>query len=105
MPSTIPSSRPRITDSGVRNSWAISANISRRSRSLRSKEEAISLKLSERLRKSCGPFIGMRDRSHFFLTTLCCHIGLTRQEYPSCQKKSQDHGSDHGPCSKFFAFE
>ncbi|MPM32507.1 hypothetical protein SDC9_79070 [bioreactor metagenome] len=52
----MPSRRPRKTESGVRSSWAISANSWRRSLSFCSRAAVISLKCSTRAERSSLPF-------------------------------------------------
>src|SRR5262245_32877269 len=60
----MPSTRPRITESGVRSSWATSASRSRRWRSVSSRRSAMRLNAPARFRTSCGPWTGARaDRS------------------------------------------
>ncbi len=54
-PSSIPSTLPRITDSGVRSSWATSASRPRRCASLASSRSTIWLKERARRRTSPGP--------------------------------------------------
>ena len=62
-PSSMPSTEPRITCSGVRSSWAMSASSSRRRRSFVSSRSVISLKAAPSRRSCPEATTSMRVRS------------------------------------------